>query len=312
MRRSSEAQNMNRREQITVFFFSLLIAFILWLVVSLGRDHTAVVPFMLKLGQVPDELALTHPLPDTIKATITTEGWKLLGLLWYPEIIDIDVNETSVNLYERIRDRLRSRDITIISTQPMELKVHLERKISKTVPVDVKYKLSFKGSYGLTDALAAQPDSITISGAQSLLKKLNSWPTSVLEKAGISEDILETLALEVPSSIFRLSTQQVIVQAQVSEFTEGEQRTRVEILGLPKSMEISFNPAIISIRYLIPIDQYTSAQKVTLFRATVAYEELLKDSSGYVSPVITTLTDTLTTKVRLVQPRRVAYFKVIP
>lgn len=302
---------MNRRERITVFFFSLLIAFILWLVVSLGRDHSAVVPFMLNLGQVPDELALTNPLPDTIKATITTDGWKILGLLWYPEVIDIDVSEASVNLYERIRDRLRSRDIIIISTQPMVLKVNLERKISKTVPVDVKYNLSFKGSYDVTDAFTAEPDSVTVTGAQSLLKQITSWPTRVLEKAEISEDILETVALEEPSSILRLSTQQVIVQAQVSEFTEGEQRTRVDILGLPKSMEITFNPAIISIRYLIPIEQYTSAQNVTLFRATVAYEDLLKDSSGYVSPVITTLTDTLTTKVRLVQPRRVAYFKVI-
>jgi hypothetical protein len=311
LRRSIDTQTMDRRERITVFFLSLIIAFILWFVVSLGRDHTTEVPFVLKVGQVPDQLALASALPDTVMATVTADGWKLLGLRLNPETIPININESTINVYERIRDILRTRAITIISTQPSVLKVTLERKITKNVPVVIQSEFQFKKPYDTTEAPTALPDSVALTGATSIVNAIAQWPTVVLKKTSISDHIVETVPLTAPPANLSMNVQQVVVRARVAEFTEGEQRTRIQVKGLPKDRIITFNPAIISIRYLIPIEQYSAAQNVTLFSATVSYADIIKDSTGFVSPVIATLNDTLLTKIKLVQPRRVAYYKVI-
>jgi YbbR domain-containing protein len=308
---ASESGIMERREKVTVFVMSILIALVMWVVVNLGRDLSTTVQFELSIGELPDNLALASDLPGTITASVSGEGWKLLPLRNNTQTIAIDINQAEILLADMIREKVGPTGVNVLAVQPAILRTVLEERISKRVPIQLQQSISFRGQHNLVGNLKATPDSVTISGARSIVENIKFWPTRPLELANVNSDISEQVLLQQLPMILASDILQTMVSAQVSEYTEGEQRVRVDVSDLPFGTDVTFNPAYVTIRYTIPIDEYAQSQTEPLFSALVPYSDIRLDSTGYISPMITTLSDSLNAKVRSVQPRRVSYFEVI-
>lgn len=308
---ASENGIMERREKVTVFIVSIIIALVMWFVVSLGKDLSMTVEFHLTVGEMPENMALASDLPAVVSASVSGEGWRLLSLNNNPQTIAIDVNQNEILLADMIREKITSAGVNVLSVQPPILRTVLEERIEKKVPIFIDHSLTFRGQYGLVGSLRTVPDSIIVSGAKSIVDHIDTWVTEKITLNNINAPIEEVVALRPPSSIVRLSADQITVVAQVSEFTEGEQRVRVVATDIPDDLDVSFNPTYISIRFSIPIEEYAQAQSEPLFSAIVPYVDINNDSTGYVSPIVTNLGDTLHATVRIIQPRRVSYFKII-
>lgn len=308
---ASESGIMERREKVTVFVISIIIALVMWVVVNLGRDLNTTVQFELTVGELPANMALASDLPEQVTATISGEGWRLLPLRNNAQTIAIDINQPEVLLADMIREKIGATGVNVLAVQPPILRTVLEDRVSKRVPVVVRHDLSFRGQHNLVGVLVASPDSITITGAQSIVNGIQNWPTDILELEGVNNDIMERVPLQHMPVILKADHAEITVSARVSEYTEGEQRVRIEVSDIPMGSEVNFNPAYITIRYTIPIEEYTISQTAPMFSAIVPYADLRADSTGYISPMITTLSDTLHASVRSVQPRRVSYFEVI-
>lgn len=308
---ASESGIMERREKVTVFIISLIIALVMWVVVNLGRDLNTTVQFQLTIGELPDNQALASDLPEQVTATVSGEGWRLLPLRSNVQTIAIDISQPEVLLADMIREKIGATGVNVLAVQPAILRTALEERISKKVPVVVRHELEFRGQYNIVGELRASPDSVTITGARSIVEGIQNWPTTSLVITGINSDIRESVPLEHMPIIMKPDVTEVTVTAKVSEFTEGEQRVRIEVSDLPFGSEVNFDPAYLTIRYTIPIEEYAISQSEPMFSAIVPYVDLRADSTGYISPMITTLSDTLHAAVRSVQPRRVSYFEVI-
>jgi len=308
---ASENGIMERREKVTVFIVSIIIALVMWFVVSLGKDLSMTVEFNLTVGQMPDNMALASDLPKVVSASVTGEGWRLLSLNNNPQTIAIDVNQEEILLADMIREKISATGVIVLSVQPAILRTVLEERIEKKVPIYVDHSLTYRGQYGLVGSLRTVPDSIVVSGARSIVDTIDTWITEKLTLNNVNAPIEEVVALRPPATNIRLSADQITVVAHVSEYTEGEQRVRIIATDIPEGMDVSFNPPYISIRFSVPIDEYAHAQSAPLFSAEVPYVDINNDSTGYVSPIVTNLGDSLHATVRIIQPRRVSYFKII-
>jgi YbbR domain-containing protein len=302
---------MERREKITVFMFSIIIALVMWTVVNLGRELNANVTFNLKVGELSGNRALISDLPETVSATVSGEGWRLLSLITNTQTITIDINESTIALLDVLREKMAGTGVTILTVQPTSITVDLEISTQKKVPILLEKEFTFRGQNEIVGSEILEPDSVIIYGAESVLKDIQFWPTKMVRLENLTTDINIPVELVNPSSKIRLSEQRTQLSARISEFTEGEQRVQIEATGLPEGLRVSFNPSFLSVRYAVALNDYATAQNLALFTAEVPYQDVVADTTGFVSPIITTVSDSIFVKVRLVQPRRVSYFVLI-
>jgi len=118
--------------------------------------------------------------------------------------------------------------------------------------------------------------------------------------------------LSPPESGMVLSVSQVEFFLPVAEFTEAEVRVPVEIRNAPLGKMIEINPSIVTLRFDIPIEEYTLLQNLTPYTAFVDYLEILQDDSGLVTPQVEVLTEELHVRFKSAFPSRISYYNVIP
>lgn len=81
--------------------------------------------------------------------------------------------------------------------------------------------------------------------------------------------------------------------------------------NIPRGSIINYNPSTVTIRFDIPIEQYNELQNQRPYEVYVPYQEILEDSTGFVTPDIELVATQYQIKLRSFQPKAVAYFSVL-
>lgn len=301
------------REQIVVFIVSLLLALCLWLLVNLSRDYNLNVSLPITLGAVPEDQALKEDLPENATVSIMGEGWQLINIYNNPPSVNVDVTDAEINLYSQVQQQMSTQhDVNVQKVQPLILTLDLEERVSKKIPVKPIINVNFEEQYGFIGNQSLEPDSIMISGAKSLVADIEAWPTDTVSLNGISRNISRTIELQSSSNLISLSHSNVMFNASVAQFTEGETEVAIETRNLPEGRNVSYSPSSVVVRYDVPINEFPQVQDLNPFDAYVTYSQLQEDSTGFITPQIeVTEGEKFNIKIRSLQPRRVSYFMVL-
>jgi YbbR domain-containing protein len=300
------------RERIIVFIVAFILAFFLWLMVNLSRDFNLNIELPIQLGAVPSDKALVEDLPETATVSVSGEGWQLINFYNNPPSIDIDVSDTEVNLHDQVQQQMNALpNVDLQKVQPLILTVELEDRISKKVPIRPNVEVSFERQYGFVDSAEIKPGNVNITGAASLLREINEWPTDSIQINNVSGDLSRAIPLQEPGELIQLSQNEVMYNAEVTQYTEGEAKVNISTRNFPQGRMVSFSPLSITVKFDIPIDEYPKVTDEELFNAFVTYSQIIEDSSGFVTPQIEQSTDDYHIKIRSFQPRRVAYFMIL-
>lgn len=300
------------REKGVIVLVAVVLASLLWFVVNLNRNYTIDIKVPLTLGQVSSSQALAVDLPNFVTASISGEGWSLLSVYRDPQPILVDVSGTQINLFEQVRRQFQaSSKLRVEKVSPLYLRLQLENKISKKVPVISRVKTNFLPQYNFLTAPIIQPDSIIVTGAVSIIEDINYWLTDSLEIKNIETSFVKEVPLKQAGSLIALSTQSITFSGKVAEFTEGTVTVPVELRNAGVEKNVIFSPQEVKITYLAPIQEFPAIKEGSIFSAYITFKQLVHDSTGFVSPQIQQLSDTLHLKVQQVQPRQVAYFNIV-
>lgn len=302
-----------RREKIIVFLAAYIMAISLWLIVNLSSSFSINVNVPIEAGNIPADMALTGNFPEFVQVGVSGEGWQLFSLYSDPPTIVINVEEGDVNLFEQVRQRLSFlQGIDVSKVQPLLLSVNMEPKISAKIPVRLNADLNFQNRFGLIGETEVFPDSITITGAQSVVQNIREWQVKdTLKMQNIREDIFTSISLKNEDKQIELSHNEVIFRAKVSEFTEGEATVPIRTRGLPRGQTINYNPSSVTIKYDVPISQYAEVQQIHPYEVYIPYSKIVEDSTGFVTPDIELTTSQYELRLRGFQPKAVAYFSVL-
>lgn len=300
------------RERIVVFIVALILALCLWLLVNLSRDYNLNINLPISLGAIPEEQALASSLPDNATVSVSGEGWKLINLYNNPPEINLDINNSEVNVYDQVQQQMNViPEVSVQKVQPLVLTLDLEERVDKKIPLRSRVEVSFRNQYDFLEPPRLKPDSVIVSGAKSLVQNITEWRTEPVQLTNVSGDISETVNLEEPGELITLGRNEVTFEARVSQYTEGEAEVDVEVRGLPSGRSISFSPSTITVRYNVPIDEYNELQDLNPFEAYITYSQIQQDSTGFLRPQIEQTTDDFHIEIRSSQPRRVAYFMIV-
>jgi hypothetical protein len=112
------------------------------------------------------------------------------------------------------------------------------------------------------------------------------WPTEQTEIA----DLQVTLEVEVPledtlNGLVDVAPETVTLTARAGRFVEETQEVGVEVTGVPSGQDlVSLQPSTIRIRYRVLFRDMFKARRSSEFFATVSYDQIRSDTTGYVTP----------------------------
>lgn len=302
-----------RREKVIVFIAAYIMAVSLWFIVNLSGSFSINLNIPIEPGNIPENMALTEDLPEFVQVGVSGDGWQLLNLYNNPPTVVINVEGNEINMFDQVRQRLSYlQEIDIAKVQPLLLSVNMEPKISKKVPVRINTDLSFQNRFGLVGDPSFSPDSITVTGAESKIEDITEWEVrDTLKLSEIRDDISTTLRLEDSEGVVQLSADEITFTANVSEFTEGETTVYIRTRGLPRGQNVNYNPSSVTIKFDVPIEQYSEVEKVRPYEVYVPYSKILEDETGFVTPDIEQTAEQFELRLRSFQPKAVAYFTVL-
>lgn len=309
---SRDKEDIPQSERVVVFIFAFMIALSMWLLVNLGRDYNLTLNLPVMHADPPEGQAFITEIPRSANTTVSGEGWKLISIYNNPPQVIVPVDEGTINVFEAVQASLSNfPEVSVSKVQPMVVNVNTEEKMERRIPVRNDVTIETRRRFNVIGSISLTPDSVTVSGARSLVESLEYWPTEAREIDDVKENLDIEVQLRRAQRLIHLQTEKVRIKAEVAEFTEGEVRIPVVTRNLPVGRRVSYSPSVLTVRYDVPITQYSEASSVIPFQAFVNYSTIVNDTTGYVTPQIEPDIEGLDVRLRSYQPRRVSYFNVV-
>ena len=300
-----------KNKNLHIAVFSTIFAGLLWLSVNMGYEYQTTLVIPVALENIKPARSLARPIPQTVSVKIRTTGWQLFGLYFVPapryalDLTDI-TNRISFITSKDVSERLELPEgVRTLELSPDTITVVLDEKVKKKVPVEPIVQLSFREGYGLVGEIKAVPDSVSLTGARSILDRIDKWQTVPCTFSNLKSDVKARVPVSDTLS-FGVSALPAVVDLQCDVQPTAEKSFNaipVEVEQVPGNLLVVLIPPKINIIVRGGIEQIAALDKKD-FSAFIDYRSILLDTTGSIHPVVTTPKD-----IRIVRqdPERLQY-----
>jgi YbbR domain-containing protein len=276
-----------QQRSLYIVIFSTLFGVLAWVSVTMREDYetTVTVPFVLQ--EIPPGMAVQTPLPHALQLRFRGEGWRLAGvLLGRAPVIALSAASLPAGrrplTFKDFADHISlAPGVRLLDVKPDSLRIELGTAVRKRVPVVLDCLASFREGYGQVGPTSVAPDSVTLTGAETVLRGLDSWKT----ERRVFENIRGSLDAEVPLASadpfeIAFSVPAVRIAISVEPFAEKIiPGLPVQVSAVPANREVILIPPRIEIVVRAGIRQL-SALSAADFRVETSYAEIAADSTG--------------------------------
>jgi YbbR domain-containing protein len=159
---------------------ALLLALLVYVNVYTDRPAKLIVSFPLQIGDLPDSLSLSGPVPAAVQAELRGSGKQLIRMRLTEPPVKLSLAGVGVGRYERAltpADLPLTPDIEIqverlVSPRTVELQV--DRKTHRRLPVAARVEGLPAGGVVWTGSLGVEPSSVEVTGPEQALATLDS------------------------------------------------------------------------------------------------------------------------------------------
>jgi len=292
-----------------VITLCIVAASILWFAFSMQETYTRIIELPTEVVNLPANQALTARPPDEVRIQVEGEGIQLLRLYYNRPKVRIDASAESVDLEMAANDLAGNVNLTTVT--PRSVILEKESRINRRIPVEHRLDISYEPGHRVIGEFRLMPDSVVVSGAESIVNGLRAWPTVARRLSGVQDSIDQDLALsDTLAGLVAIDTRRIRLFAEVQEFTEGRRMLDIEVTDLPAGRDYSLDPPRVQVVYQVPLSQFDRVLASEEFRAYVPYEQIRDDVSGLVYPSLNIPPGLEIQEVRM-SPTSVRYYDVV-
>lgn len=278
---------------IHVVILSVLFGILVWFSVTISDEYQVTVQAPLRIEQIPPGEAISSLIPPTLTLKLHGKGWQMATTLWtsnltlrFPAQMFMGGKRaiTAADVAEKLAPQIGAQ---LVGMFPESVYVAFGRQVQKTVPVTLNCDLTFRDGYGQVGQTVIIPDSVTILGAEDVLRSINSWSTVHGSFDNLRAPFEADLALMPSGSrVVQFSVQQVHITADIEPFAEKTvSGLMVQVQSVAPNRELILIPSRIDVVVRGGIRQLSTISAED-FHVSVDYRNVVADSSGYVDPDI--------------------------
>jgi hypothetical protein len=149
------------------------------------------------------------------------------------------------------------KNIQILSIDPDTIYFKISKYASKKVPVTANFKITFKDDFRQCAPIIFSPDSITVTGSTNEVDKIENYTLPFKKYENVEHSIEDISTLPTVPNILA-NPSKVRYRIPIERCTEGTVSAPVTIVNLPKNVKMILLPAVVSIKYTVPIKDYKS------------------------------------------------------
>jgi len=282
----------------------VLLSLVLWLSLTLQEERVVSVAFPVVIENVDDDQALAERPPSSVTVQLSGSGMDLLRAAFTPPPIRVTAGEGEIDVQEAL-NLPRSTDAQVMSVNPSSITLQLEPRVERRLPVQPRFDVRPASSYELIGPPTLQPDSVSVSGAESIVSSLSAWPTDSLALDNVRDTVQNTISLrDTLSGLVRRTPDDVNVTIHTGRFAEETREVNVEVTGVPAGQNlVALQPSTIQIRYRVLFDDLFESRRSSEFFATVSYSRIRSDTTGSVEPQIHVPSDLVIRDPEPIPPR---------
>ena len=228
------------REDRNVMLICLGFAFVFWLLVKFSKDYTVVREVQLSY-ELPQGKAFASSPPQTVIVNLKAQGWFFL-------ITSISGKEyhlpyrvpdrsifglTSAKVRSDLEDLVNNKEVEITNLLFDGFRIVLEERLEKQIPLVAQYALEMQEEYNLVEQVKLFPDSVWVSGPQSVIEPIQFWLTDSLILNDLDQTYTGQLPIRSAEEGLQVSPASVQVTVPVERFTEKSIFVPVEIVNPP-------------------------------------------------------------------------------
>jgi hypothetical protein len=278
-----------RKRNLHIVIIAALFGVMAWASVSLRDQYVVTVAAPFILEDIPDGWAVRSPLPQSMQLRFRGDGWRLATMLigGVPRLVfsaaTLPPGNKPITFNDVAERVLLTPGIQLLDVKPESVRVELDRSARRRVPVVLDCIASFREGYGQVGPTAVTPDSVTITGAESLLRGIDAWKTEHRAFESLRAPLDVAVPLASPGErVLAFSSPSVRVSIWVEPFAEKIfPGIPVDVTGVPANREVILIPPRIEVVVRAGIKQLSSLSQSD-FHVSATYAHIAADSTGAV------------------------------
>ncbi len=259
------------------------------------KRYTAVVSLPVVIKTEGSTRTVKGEYPSRIQVKLESEGWKILSLyLGQTEwVIDLS-NEVQKDILEIETLAKASQYIKplpegmkVLEVEPEVLELELDEKITKRVPIRLASLPVAQPGFVVRPDIQVQPESLTISGARSVLESITFWKTEKMPRREVANEFQLELALDdTLSEIVTRSVSKVKVRGTAEQLSESEfSDVPISLLKSKRPVYVTLIPSRISLTLSGAVSDLAKVRTESL-AVIIDGEKLLNDTTGFIVPTV--------------------------
>ena len=280
------------------FLLFILISVIFWLLTKLSKEYESTIQYPVDYKNLPSDKLLQEEPAKDIGIHIKASGFKIISAKLFPSKIKIESSNLSLKSGTNFFLLLSQQRLAI--QRQMTVGVIIDHFINdsisfnlgslekKKVPIKLISNLSYVAGFDLNGEIVIKPDSITISGPESVLDTIKFVETSEFVRKEITESIQENLLLKKFTQTVNVSfdTEKVTIAVLVEKFTEGTIKVPFIVTNLPNDMVVNTYPKEVDITYKVSLSNFGKINPSS-FVIECDYKMSLENKLQYLVPKLT-------------------------
>lgn len=236
-----------------IFVLCFFTAGLFWFFNALNKTYTTIINFPVEIVYDKENYIPVSDLPESTRMEVSGFGWDLLkwsfGYGLEPMIIDPANYELDAISTKDYRNEFAEKlgQVKLSKFMDDSLKLNFDRKISRKMQVALDTAaINFEGSYRLRDSIIIVPDSVVLTGPQSILDNLRDRFIIDPGSKKVNKTFDEEISIDFKSNpLVNLNRNSVNVYFEVEKIVDKELNLNVQRMNFPKDTIQIFPSSVI-------------------------------------------------------------------
>lgn len=276
-------------QSIFIFSFFIILASAFWYLNALNKRYIHELTLPIKYSNYPTNKIQVAKLPETVDVTMEAYGYRIFSYKYGFITHDIKLNIATSSLFKlnksdstkyyiltnfernKLTEQFTS-DVRIINIEPDSIYFKFDELSRKKVAIKLNADFEFAPQHMQINDVSIEPDSIVITGPQTVLDTVDIIETQTKSYNELNESLNENIQLAARLG-FKLTQDNVRLKLDVRQFTESMVEVPIITKNVPDTLSLITFPKNCNIYYNVPIDLYESIG-LEDFRVVVDYDKI--------------------------------------